>query len=457
VSLDPSLALRAGNAECPHHVTMSCPPDPRRTEPAERAMHPRHPRILITGFGLVTPLGGTAWETFSALLAGRTLADRAAELPDDTAPVDLVRALGAVVFVQHTSHDPAVDLAERAAREALFMANVPDGVTLPSEQRTRTIVGVSKGCVDALTHAANPPGVGDWRSPNRLAPCLAVTLGPVGDLCYHLKQRLALGDITATVAACASSLTAVHQARQMLLHEPDVRRVLVVTSEAALLPAFIHSYDRLGVLPPLDAARYVARPLDEQRSGFMLAELAAAIVLEREDALPSKSKAPGAVPGAGVELSATAIACEGYDLIRAAPGMPALHRVATGLFSPGPVDVIHPHATGTMENDAAELEVYARAIAGVRGFKPPRLYASKGAIGHGLGASGLVSLVLACLAARAGRVPPMPWLKNPIAPREWMDAGTTTLPASSAHAVFAAGFGGHVAGARIERLNEPHA
>lgn len=408
------------------------------------------PRILITGFGLVTPLGLSAWETYAALLAGRTLAGRAGQLPEDVAPVDLVRALGCVISVQHATHDPSIDLAERAAREALFMAKVPDGHTLPYPQRIPTIIGVSKGCVDALSHACTPENRRDWRSPVRRDIQHAVALGPVGELCFYLRQRLALGDTTATVAACASSLTAVHQARQMLLHEPAVQRVLVVTSESALLPAFIHSYDRLGVLPPLNTKDYIPRPLDRRRNGFMLAELAAAIVLEREGEESHQPPAVGPRPGRGLSLLSTAIASEGYDLIRAAPGMPALRRVAQRVMSQGPVDVIHPHATGTLENDEAELDVYAKiASEDHPNSSPPRLYASKGAIGHGLGASGLVSLVLACLAARTAKLPPMPWLNEPIASSAGMSTKTTPLPASSTHAIFAAGFGGHVAGACI--------
>ena len=85
-------------------------------------------------------------------------------------------------------------------------------------------------------------------------------------------------------------------------------------------------------------------------------------------------------------------------------------------------------------------------------LKLPDVYACKGAIGHGLGVSGLAALVLACLCARAGRRPPMPWLTEPIdsplAPSR--DARfARNANASSTQAVFAAGFGGHVAGAVI--------
>lgn len=419
------------------------------------------PAVAVTGYGLVTPLGHSSWENFAALLNGRTLTSRSERLPEEIAPLDLVRALGCVADAQYASTDPAIALAERAAGEALYMADpewtrraFDTGAVTGGKANRPTIdaiIGSSKGAVHALTAAANKVGHVRPRPLAGPAPAdahLAVALGPHGYLLHHLHQRLPLGNTRASVAACASSLTALHEARLALQRPGDAsrpRRILVVTSEAALLPMFVHSYARLGVLPPLTREGYRPRPLDQSRSGFMLTEIAAAVVLEAVDEI-----APGQI-----ELVDTAIAAESVDVIRTAPGMPALARIARQLLGAAPsrdgdgerIDLLHPHATGTIDNDPAELAVYADALAGQA---PPDVYAHKGALGHGLGAAGLVSFVLACLCARAGRRPPMPWLERPIA--------SPLRPAASAppgkitrQAIFAAGFGGHVAGAVIRR------
>ena len=131
------------------------PDDPAHPHAARPV--PDQPRILIRGFGLVTPLAASAWETFSALLAGRTIADRAAGLPEDIAPVDLIRALGCVSIAQHVSADPAIELAERAAREAMFMAGVGDASELDG------YLGTSKGAVKAMTMALAPSPFGRGR------------------------------------------------------------------------------------------------------------------------------------------------------------------------------------------------------------------------------------------------------------------------------------------------------
>src|SRR5262249_3042922 len=162
--------------------------------------------------------------------------------------------------------------------------------------------------------------------------------------------------------------------------------------------------ERLGVLPPIRAGEYRGRPLDQHRNGFMLAELAAAVVLERVDEGDSppasinnqKSKIKNLI------LENTAVATEAYDMIGPAPGMPALERVARRLLTDRPIDVLHPHATGTRDHDPGEMDVYARCLkskptdcsprasraSGASGASggsgSPAVYASKGALGHGL-------------------------------------------------------------------------
>ncbi len=361
--------------------------------------------VYITGYGLISPLGHGAWPTFTALLEGRSIADRTAAIESPVDPVTLVRAVGGVSVVQHAAVDPAVDLAERAAREALVMAGAPP-------DPTPIVLGVSKGAMHALSRTVAEP--------------LALAIGPHAFLAHHLERRLRAPVIQSHVAACASSLTALHHAR-LTMEQTDTARLLVVTAEAALLPMFVHSYHRLGVLACPQPDHYCGRPLDRRRAGFMLAELGAAVVLETR---PSDD---------AIQLVDTAVAAEAHDMVRPSPDMDALHHVAAQLIGDREIDVLHAHATGTVDNDEAELNAYRRCGACFND-----IYACKGALGHGLGAAGLVSLVIACICAKANRRPPMPWLADPIVDPVAPEGGATRT-----HAVFAAGFAGHVAGAVI--------
>jgi 3-oxoacyl-(acyl-carrier-protein) synthase len=228
---------------------------------------------------------------------------------------------------------------------------------------------------------------------------------------------------------------------------------------------FVHSYRRLGVLADLTPTAYRQRPLEARRSGFMLSEAGAAVLLRR---LPE-----GQAPRPGeIELVDTAVASEAYDMVRPSPDMAALHHVAGQLLQNRPLGMIHPHAPGTAEHDPTELAVYrkvlenpAQAEAERAGGQPaseasdsalPELYACKGALGHSLGSAGLSALVLACLCAQSGQRPPMPWLAQPMPEADpgWpIAADSSRCERDAAHAVFAAGFAGHTAGAVIQRHN----
>ncbi|MEO0587006.1 MAG: beta-ketoacyl synthase N-terminal-like domain-containing protein [Planctomycetota bacterium] len=214
-----------------------------------------------------------------------------------------------------------------------------------------TWIASSKGCVAAATPNAlrpllvrptapptdpatgQPIPAGDpraWLHRPGLAEALA--LGPHATLTHHLAKRTGIAPVAHHVAACASSLVALHHAANHLrrLPEPATGQAvsaLVVTAEASLLPAFIASYQRLGVLAPLTRDGYRQTPLAHQRQGFMLAETAAAVVLTR------RSVADAQTPSTTLQLLDSVITTESHDLIRPAPDMPALRRLAANLFA----------------------------------------------------------------------------------------------------------------------------
>jgi 3-oxoacyl-[acyl-carrier-protein] synthase II len=406
-------------------------------------------RLVIAGVGLVSPLGFGAWATFRSLLDGRSIADRAPGIEPGTEPVALIRGVGAVAVARQARDDPAAELAERAAREACEQAGV-DIEGMP------TRMGTSKGAVAAITEA-----FADRRRAG--AAAVSTALGPQGYLSHRLSVRTGCRVEGHHVGACASSLIALDAAARELRRPMAEARTrakssgdcrLVVTAEAALLPVFVHSYKRLGVLAEPTPTGYRQAPLDASRKGFMLAELGAAVVLR---ALPAgEAPAPG-----DIELIDTAIAGEAYDMVRPSPTMDAISFVADRLLhAPGTpergIDLLHPHAPGTSDHDPVEIRALADVLNARREMThehaPIDTYANKGALGHGLGAAGLVSLALACLCAQTRRRPPMPWLTEPMTPSALpLQRDAQTLPADSAHAVFAAGFGGPTAGAMIRR------
>lgn len=399
----------------------------------------------IAGVGLVTSLGDSAWQTFRALLEGRHITDR---LDEDRLQLPLparIASIGSCASSVRSSLDPSIDLAEKACRQALGEAG-ETGRDLPM------FLGISKGAMHAWVKLAArlDNGCAFDSLPASLAE--VVSLGPSGVVAEHLRRRLGLGVVEPMIAACASSLIALHRARCALMQPAGPRVVVVATSEAALLPTFIGSYHRLGVLPR--DHDFHPRPLDDRRQGFIPAEMAAAVVLRRaaQPSTPPVKQRDGLTNiKKRAWLMNTTCANESHDLVQPAPGMPALDHVARQLLSE-PVDVLHPHATGTREHDPEELSIYARHLKQREEGRPTQVYAAKGAIGHGLGAAGLVSAVLAVMMGRTGKCPPMPWLEQPIEVDRQRFALSRELATGefARHAIFAAGFGGHTAGAVVE-------
>jgi 3-oxoacyl-(acyl-carrier-protein) synthase len=393
------------------------------------------PRAAIAGLGLISPLGRSLWATSRALLEGRTTTDildkAQREIDADPDPgthpavaltLDaalLTRTVGSVGRVAPWMEDPAVELADLAAREAFFDAT---GASDPEHFRgVRTIVASSKGAVLTLLDE-------QWKKSRDGA----AVLGPHGWLAHRLRRRLGLGHTTSVVAACATSACALHQARREI-ESGEHDRVLVVAVEAALHPILAHSYKRLGVLAPIDPLRaHRPRPLDKRRAGFTLVEIASAALLERDD-LPGDRRR-------GVLLG-SALGTEPYDIVRSAPVFGALAScVARAVPRGTSLQLIQPHATGTVDNDVRELAAISTALPG--SLATP-IYASKGALGHPLGASALVNLAIGCAFARFGRRAPMPWLDDPIECAFALSRGAQGV-APGAQVLTSAGFGGHV-------------
>jgi len=396
----------------------------------------------ITGVGLVTPLGRSTWKTASARLAGRTIADRLASAPEGADALTLARLTGGSSFAGFTTSDPAVELAERAAREALADAR-RDRDDASLDEPWPTIVASSKGAIGALLGigAAGAEHHRDGRATVR-AGRQAAALGPHAYLAGELRDRLGLDEITCVVSACATSLAALDQASRRFA--AGQRRVLIVAVESAMHPLFVHAYRRLGVLAPVSpTVEHRGRPLDRSRAGFTLNECAAAVALERDDSFNSRQRSRGG--GAHAKLLTTACMTQPHDLVRAATRFATLTTLTRRLItSDRPIALLQPHATGTRDNDEREMQALADAF-GEQSVKTP-VYASKGALGHPLGAAGLVNVVLGCLFARIGQRPPMPWLEDPIATAFPLRAEAEPI-SRGAQVCVSAGFGGHIAGA----------
>ena len=363
--------------------------------------------VFITGIGLATPLGPSAVTTWAALCEGRAV-KRPARVPLEEG---------------ETPHSPRVNrIAHRVAVEAIENAQW----TPEQTRQAALIVGTSKGPVDEwLAAATHHP------------PARASVLLGLADTAFHLARQLQVtGPRLTLCAACASGLAALSRAA-LMIRTGQVERALVVACESSLHPLFLASFDRLGVLAPGD---YGCRPFDISRRGFVISEAAAAICLEAA----SSANRPGANDGGRLWaiVERDMLAADATHLTSTDADGVVLRRALARLTDDFHPDLIHAHGTGTISNDPIELAAIEQAM--TSGL-PPHLYSHKGALGHSLGAAGLVAVAINCLSHRHGVIPPNVGTRTPIALNKVaLETGLVRRPIDRSLAI-AAGFGGAIA------------
>lgn len=352
-------------------------------------------RVTIKSWGALTVFGNVD-ETWDALLAGRSI--------DDHAQV------------------PAIVGGRRAIRLAHAAAS---SVAAGLQPDAAVVVGTSKGSIEEWLTA--PPA----HLPSDNA---GGGLTPIGlaDVAADLRRTLHLGGPALTLsAACASGLHALIRAA-LLIQSGEARQALVVATEASVHPLFLGSFQRLGVLAK---PGHGCRPFDLARAGFYMTEAAAAVVLEAQE--PSEKTVND------IYVERFSLAGDAMHLTTGDPNARVLRRLLARVIEGRPVDLIQAHGTGTELNDATELSAIDDAI--VPSPSPPVVYSHKAALGHSLGASGLLSLVLNCVCHRLEKIPgnirttdPLD-ARNVVIPRE-----ATARPIRRSLAI-ASGFGGPTA------------
>ncbi|OKK15675.1 3-oxoacyl-ACP synthase [Streptomyces sp. CB00455] len=356
--------------------------------------------VAITGLGLVTPAGHTLEENWAALCRGRSLAARDPELVG--LPVDF--------SCQVTGLDAAAGLgpplarrvgrfiqfALLAARRAVTDAGLPTDVGLG--ERVGVVLGVGSNCLS--TYITEFGHLGADR-PVRVSPLALPRSVPsmaAGEVALDLGAQ---GPNFTTASACASGATAIGVARD-LLRSGTCDIVLAGGSESGRSRMTATCFTRMRALSPRrDEPELASKPFDAARDGFVLGEGAAVLVLERAaDARARRAEVLALLRGYGAGSDA-------YHPIAPHPqGDGAVRAIVAALRDAGcsPHDIGHVQAHGTSTPLGDEAE--AAALARVFGDTTPPVTASKGVIGHSLGAAGAIQAAYTVLALRHGTVPP---------------------------------------------------
>lgn len=399
--------------------------------------------MVVTGIGLTTGLGLDRESTWAAIRAGRTAACHLAQIPGMDGPP----LVGCPAVIRTEDAEPVLGLVAVAADEAWADAGLGPGRFDP--QRAATLIGLSKGGVRGLQRVADAVRAAPGRVDSDLGATWLRSWPGAGASLVASRFGLS-GPISAPVAACATGLVAA-LGGAALIRAGAADLAVVGGADASLEPLLLSAFRRMRVLARADDPARAARPWDRSRSGFIVGEGAAVLVLERAD----HARARGAYVYA--ELAGGAIGADAHhetDLNPDPTGLAALIRRAlqAGEVEPDEVDHVNLHGTATRMNDPLECAAIVRSL-GVEAAGRASCSANKAQIGHLLGAAGSAELAIACLAIRDGFAPPTLNLLDLDPACLGLD-GTPLVGRSRpirAALKVSIGFGGHLAAAVLRR------
>jgi 3-oxoacyl-[acyl-carrier-protein] synthase II len=363
--------------------------------------------VVITGLGATTPLGGTAADTWAALLAGRsgivTLDDDwARRLPARLAAPMAVDPASRLDRVEARRLDRSTQAAVVAAREAWHDAGLEGGVVDPE----RVAVAMGTGIGGVTTLLANGDKLNDsgyrhvsprmiqMNMPNGAAAAISIDLG-------------ALGGANTSVSACASGAEALAHALDMIrFNRADV--VIAGGTEACIHPLTMAGFAQARAMSSRnDEPHRASRPFDKNRDGFVLGEGAAVLIVERATTAAARGRRPYAV------LAGARITSDAHDMVAPDPGGLGQIRAMRGALADADlaasdIDHVNAHATSTPGGDMIE----AAAVRSVVGDSPV-VSATKSMTGHLLGASGALEALTTVLSIRHDVAPPTINLDDP--------------------------------------------
>jgi len=376
-------------------------------------------RVVVTGLGLVTPLGADVETAWGNILAGKSGAarithfdptDYACKVACEVKPATHEYGFDPGKRVDHKVQrqvDPFIVYGIDAAGQALEDAGLTDA---SEEERYRIGVSIGSG-IGGLPGIEKESVVLHERGPRRVSPhfvhgrLINLISGQVS-----IKYGL-MGPNHAVVTACSTGAHSIGDAARMVaLGDADV--MVAGGAEAAICPIGIAGFAQARALSTNfnDAPERASRPYDRDRDGFVMGEGAGVVILEEYE----RAKARGATIYA--ELIGYGMSGDAYHVTAPHPeGAGGYRAMEMALkraeLDPIDIDYINAHGTSTPMGDELELgavrRLFGNAVANVS------MSSTKSAIGHLLGGAGAVEAIFCILALRDQVVPPTINLDNP--------------------------------------------
>ncbi len=361
-------------------------------------------RVVVTGVGMVSPVGLTRDETWKNLLAGKSGIDTISAFDPDgleTTIAGEVTDFDPTTYVdrkQARRMDRFVQFAAAAALEAVEQSGLE--VDAGNQERVSVIVASGIGGIITLEQQI---GVMSQRGASRVSPFLVPMMLP--DMASGQVSMLlgAKGPNFATVSACSSGADALGVAFD-LVRQGTADAAVAGGAEAAISPIGVAGFNACKALSKRnDEPQKASRPFDAERDGFVLGEGAGILVLESLDSVMERGGAPIA------EIVGYGATADAHHITQPAPAGEGGARAMTlalqdGGVGPEEVDYINAHGTSTPLNDKAETQAM-KAVFDEEVYRIP-ISSTKSMTGHLLGAGGSLEGAVTVMAIHKGAIPP---------------------------------------------------
>ena len=368
-------------------------------------------RIVVTGIGIVSPLGLNTEDTWQGLINGRSGIDYITSFDSElfeTRIAGEVKDFNPNDFLDRKEArrmDRFTQFAAVAAQEAVRNAKLD--ITENNATRIASMIGTGIGGIITLSQEYQ---VLIDKGPSRVSPFLIPMM--LADTASGRVSMMtgAKGPNFNAVSSCATGADTIGEASEIILRgEADV--AITGASEAAICPVGVAGFNACSALSRRnDEPQRASRPFDSERDGFVMGEGAAVLVIESLDHALERGASPI------VALIGYAAAADAYHITQPAPGGEGGARamklaLEKAHLSPNDVEYINAHGTSTPMNDKFET----MAINSVFGShaKDLAISSTKSMTGHLLGAGGALEAAISSLVISRGIIPPTINLDNP--------------------------------------------
>ncbi|MGG4489893.1 beta-ketoacyl-ACP synthase II [Metabacillus idriensis] len=360
-------------------------------------------RVVVTGLGAVTPVGGTAEESFDRIKKGISGIGPLSHIDSSIYNVK--------VAAEVNDFKPEEYMDMKEARRMGRFTQLAVAASKMAAQDADLIIDEKNAARVGVWIGSGIGGLGEFEEQHikfldkgvrRVSPFIIPMLIPdlaAGRVSIELGAK---GINSCTVTACASGANSIGDAFKVI-QRGDADVMITGGTEAAITPMTVAGFSNMTALSANPDPQTASRPFDKNRNGFVIGEGAGILILEELDhALARGAKIYGEIAGYGATGDAfhiTTPAPEGEGGQRS-----MLMAIEDAKLKPEDVDYINAHGTSTHYNDLYETQAI-KAVFGSHAYKLP-ISSTKSMTGHLLGAAGAIEAIFSVMAIRDKVIPP---------------------------------------------------